>query len=111
MPSTPRACEAVEVVSGHRFGQVLDRRPVLLGLNDQLVVDVGDVDDPGDLIAKIDEVALDRIKDDRADHVPDVAFRVDGGAADVHSDLAGRDCLERLLGLTQRVIDSQGHGT
>ena len=107
----PQGLEAVEIVPGHRFGQVLDGRPVLLGLDDQLVVHVGDVDDPGDLVAEIDEVALDRVEDDRADHVADVALRVDRRAADVHPHLAGSDGLERLLGLGQRVIDSERHGS
>ena len=51
MPSTLERLEAVEVVGGHPLGQLLDGRAVLLGLDDQLVVDVGDVDDPGHLVA------------------------------------------------------------
>ena len=90
-----------------RSASSLTGRPVLLGLDDQLVVDVGDVDDPGDLVAEVDEVALDRVEDDRPDHVADVALRVDRRPADVHAHLAGGDGLERLLGLAQRVIDSQ----
>src|SRR5208282_2748719 len=100
-PSDAQRLEAVEIIPGHLLGQLLDRRPVLLGLNDQLVVHVGDVDYPGDTVAEIDEVALDRIKDHRSNHVADVAFRVDRRPANVHADLAGGDRLEGLLGLTE----------
>src|SRR5271166_5544771 len=98
-PSNTQRLEAVEIIPGHLLGQI-----------DQLVVHVGDVDHPGDTVAEIDKIALDRIKDNRPDHVADVAFRVDGRPADVHADLAGGDRVEGLLGLTQRVIDSQRHG-
>src|SRR5205823_6149224 len=39
----------------------------------------------------------------------DVAGLVDGGAADVHADVAGADGLEVLLLAGQRVVDAQGH--
>ena len=81
--------QAVEVVGRHALGQLLDRRPVFLGLHDQLVVDVGDVHHPGHLVAEVDQVALDRVEDHRPDHVADVAGRVDRRPADVHADLAG----------------------
>ena len=93
-----------------RSASSCDGRPVFLGLHDQLVVDVGDVDHPRHLVAEVDEVPLDRVEDHRADHVADVAGRIDRRPADVHADLAGLDRLEGLLGLSQRVIDAQRHG-
>ena len=106
-PVDPERLQAVEVVAGDALGQLRDGRSVFLSLHDQLVVDVGDVDDPGHLVAEVDEVALDRVEDHRPDHVADVAGRIDRRAADVHPDLAGLDRLERLLGLTQSVINAQ----
>ena len=105
----PERSQAVEVVAGHALGQLVDRRPVFLGLDDQLVVDVGDVHDPRRLVAQIDEISLDRIEDHRPDHVPDVAGRINRRSADVHPDLAGLDGLEGLFGLGQGVIDAKGH--
>src|SRR5262249_8328383 len=81
--------QAVQVVGRHGVGEVLDRGAQLAGADDQLVVDVGDVDDEGDLVAEVGQEALDGVEDDRPDHVADVAGLVDGGAADVHADLAG----------------------
>src|SRR5205085_1980195 len=65
--------QAVEVVAGHALGQVLHGRAQLPGAHDQLVVHVGDVDDPADLVAEVGQVALDGVEDDRADHVAEVA--------------------------------------
>ena len=39
----------------------------------------------------MDEVSLDRVEDDRADHVADVGSVVDGRAAQVDPDLARVD--------------------
>ena len=80
------------------------------GPDDQLVVDVGDVDDPGHLVAEVGEVALDGVEDDRADHVADVAGLVDRRPADVHADLAGLDVWNGSFLPGQRVVDAQGHG-
>ena len=96
-PVDPQRRQAIEVIAGDPLGQLPDGRSVFLSLHDQLVVDVGDVDHPGHLVAEVDEVALDRVEDDRTDHVADVAGRVDRRPADVHADLAGMDRLETAL--------------
>ena len=71
---------------------------LLLGrFDDEFVIDIGDVDDEGDLVAEIDEVAFDGVEDDRPDHVAEMARLVDGRPADVHADLAGLDRLEGFL--------------
>ena len=91
MPVTFEPLEAVEVIGRHALGQLLDGRAQFPGADDQLVVHVGDVDDQRDLVAEIGQVALDRVEDDRPDHVADVAGLVDRRPADVHADLAGLD--------------------
>src|SRR5262249_51862724 len=105
----PQRLETRKVIGRHPLGQLLDRRPLLLRLDDQLVVNVRDVDDPYDLVAEVNQVTFDCIEDDRPDHVADMAGRIDGRPADVHPHASRNDCLERLFGLGQRVIDSQWH--
>ena len=97
MPVTLSFFRQSTIVGRHPLGQFLDRRAEFLGADDELVVHVGDVDDEGDLIAEIGQIALDRVEDDGADHVADVARLVDGRPADVHADLAGLDRLELLF--------------
>ncbi len=110
-PVDPQRRQAIEIIPGHPLGQLQDGRPFLVGLHDQLVIDVGDIHHPRDLVAEIHEVSLDRVEDHRPDHVADVTGRIDRRAADVHPDLAGLDRLEWLLGLTQCVINAQWHGS
>jgi hypothetical protein len=76
---------------------------------DQLVLDVGDVDDPGDLVSLEHEISLDRVKDDRADHVPDVRRFVDRRAAQIDSDLSRANRFEHFLLLGQRVVNAKAH--
>ena len=79
------------------------------GLVDQLVVNVGDVDDPGDFVSTVDEVALDRVEDNRTDGVPDVTGLVDGWTAKINPHLARCDRFERFLFAGQCVVDGQTH--
>ena len=97
--------QVVEIVDRHLGGDVGHRDPAFVLLLDQLVVDVGDVHDPGDLVAAVGEVPLDRVEDDRADHVADVGFLVDRRSAEIDANLAGLDRHERLLAFRQRAID------
>src|SRR5262249_31129513 len=73
------------------------------------IIDVRDVDHQRDLIARVGEKAFDRVEDDWADHVADVARFVDRRSADVHADFARLDRLERLLLASQSVVGTQGH--
>ena len=97
--------EIVEVVAGHLLGELLHRRAASGALDDDLVVDVGDVHDPRHLPAGVDEVALDGVEDHRADHVADVTRLVDRRPAEIHPHLAGTHCLERLLLARERAVN------
>ena len=101
--------EALVVLGGVALGQRLHGGPLLGGGVDQLVVHVGDVHDPGDVETLVDEVSLDRVKNDRADHVPDVRRFVDRRAAQVHPHLARRNWLEQFLLATQTIVNAQRH--
>ena len=75
---------------------------------DELVIDVGDVHDPRDVVSVVDEVTFDRIENDGADHVADVSLVVDGWAAEINADAAVVDWDEGLLAPGERVVDLDG---
>ncbi len=103
-PGDSELFEILLVVGGDFFGELLPIFFLLLRLIDDLVVDVGDVNDQGDFISEVSEISLDGIEDDGADHVADVAGFVDRRPADVHADFAGPDRLERLFLASERVV-------
>ena len=97
--------EVVEVVGGHLLGEFRHRRAADGTLGDDLVVDVGDIDDPGHLPAGVDEISLHGVEDHRADHVPDVARLVDRGAAEIHPHVARFHRDQWRLGPRQGAVD------
>jgi hypothetical protein len=70
-------------------GQLAHRLAVLDGALDDLVVDVGDVADVLDLVARSLEPAVDDVEGHHHPGVTDVAVIVDRHPAHVHIDLAG----------------------
>ena len=93
--------EGVGVLRGHLGGAAA----LLVGLLDDLVVDVGDVLDEGHLVAAPLEVAADDIEGDEGARVADVDAVVDGGTAHVHAHLAGLARGELLFAARLRVVD------
>src|SRR5262249_32720336 len=91
------------------LGQLWDRRALLLCFEDELVVNVGDVDDQRHLVTEISQVTLDCIENHGADHMADMARLVHRWAADIHAHLARLDCLGRLPLPSQRVVNLQWH--
>ena len=79
-----------QVVGRHFFGHLGHGDIASLRFGDQLVIDVRDIDHPGDLIAAVGQIAFDRVEDHRTDHVADVGFAIDGGTAQVDPDVAWR---------------------
>src|SRR5688572_4815508 len=79
-------------------------------LSNELVVNVGNIDDPRDFISTIREIALDGIKDDRPDHVANMAFLINGWTAEIDTNLSRHNGLKRLFLLGESVIDAEGHG-
>jgi hypothetical protein len=102
--------EALEILLRVPLGQLGNARLEPVGGVDELVVHVRDVDHPRHLEALVDEVALDRVEDDRPDHVPDVRRLVDRRTAQVHPHLAGAHGLEQLFLLAEGVVDAEAHG-
>lgn len=81
--------QVVEIILGHLPSQRLDSRPQLVGLHDELVIHIGDVDDPRHLIPGVRQIPLDRVEDHRPDHVPNVSRLVNRRPAQIHRDLPG----------------------
>ena len=99
-----------QVVRSHGRSQLKHRYSLLAGLVDKLVIDVGDVDDPGHFKTGIDKVAFDRVEDHRANHMTDVCFGIDRWTTQVHSNSIRLDRLKRFFGLGQRVVNSNRVG-
>ena len=91
------------------LGQRLHRLAVLLRALDDLVVDVRDVADERDVVARRLEVTAHDVEHDQHARMAEVAVVVDRDAADVHADLARLERLEDFLASGQRVLDLQ-HG-
>ena len=102
--------QAAQIIGCYGFGQSLNRGPVLGGLDNQLVVNIGDVHHPVDLIAFKSEVTLDCVKDHGADHVADMAVGINRWATDIHPYMRGLERDEIFFGLGQCVINPQRHG-
>ena len=103
----PSKAEAVGVldVPGSRLGGQLGAVPG--GRLVDLVVDVGDVLDEGNLVAGFDEPPAEPRRDDKGPRVADVDPPVDGRAAEVHADRAGGR-RQRIGVVGQGVVDTHG---
>src|SRR6185437_3912160 len=86
------------------------RRLALFGFANELVIDIGDVNDPADVKALVLQVSLNRIENDRAHHVPHVRRLVDGRPTQINPHLARLDRLKQLFLLRKRVVDPKTHG-
>ena len=104
----PQGLEIRNVIGRHLRRQLKHRDPLLSGPYDQLIIHIGDVDDPSHLVAAVGQIAFDGIEDHRSDHVSNVGLGIDGRAAQIHPHFSGLDCPKRLLDLRQSVIDSDG---
>ena len=88
------------------LGQRLHGR-VLLGRGvDELVFNIGDIDDPLDVVTFVLAVALDGIEHDRADHVTDVRRLIDGRPAQVDADFAGAHRNEDFFVFGESIVNT-----
>lgn len=101
--------QIIEIVVGHLFGEGFDCHALFVGFVDELVVDIGNVDDEGDVIAGVGQVAFDGVEDDGADHVADVSGLIDSGTAEVHFDPAGLNGLKSFLLPRKSAVDAERH--
>ena len=104
----PQGLQIRHIIGRHLRSQLKHRDPLFAGPYDQLIIHIGDVDDPSHLIAAMGQIAFDGIEDHRSNHVSDVGLGIDGRTAQIHSHFSGLDRPKRLLDLRQSVIDSDG---
>ena len=76
------------------------------GATDDLVVDVGDVHDPGHRVAAPAQVADEQVGEQERAEVADVGGTVDGRAARIDTDPVGAQRLERSRLARQRVVEA-----
>ena len=105
----PDRRQIVEIVLRHLFGEGFHRFAQFRRAGNQLVVHVGDVDHKLDLVPQVGEVALDRVKDHRPDHVSDVRRLVNRRTAKVHADAARNHGLKLFLLTSQSIVNTKCH--
>ena len=88
-------------------GEGVNRLAIFMGTGDDFVVDVGDVAHVFERVTARAQVAGDGVKDDHHPRVADVAVVIDGHAADVHADFAGRNRGEGFFLPGQAVVKLQ----
>ena len=88
-------------------GEGVNRLAIFMGTGDDFVVDVGDVAHIFERVTARAQVAGDGVKDDHHPRVADVAVVIDGHAADVHADFAGRNRGEGFFLPGQAVVKLQ----
>ena len=103
--------QVIEVVLRHLFGKSFNRHLLFVRAVDQLVVNIGDVDNPGYLVAAIGQVPFDRVENDGPDHVPDMGWFIDRRSAQIHFHLARFDRLKIFFLARQRVVNAKWHSS
>ena len=99
-----------ERVVGGRERPLVGRRPFPPGpvggggFVEDLVVDVGDVADEGDVAAPRAEPAAQDVERDPATHMADVRQSLHGGAAQINGDVPGPQRHELTHGTRRRVV-------
>jgi len=87
------------------LGQVAEGLVTLRRAGQDLVVDVSDIADIGDIEAGPFQVAVHDVEHHQHARMAQVAEVVDGHTAHVHAHLAGLDGRERLLAACQGIVD------
>ncbi len=89
--------------------ELADRDPARPGTLDHPVVDVGDVADERDVVARGTKPTVKDVERDPGAAVPDVAAVVDRDPAQVGPHLRARERLEALDAAAQRVVKDEGY--
>ena len=106
--------EGVHVIDeglGIERRDLLGRLALLLRAPDDLVIDIGDVLDEGDLVTAILQVLAHHVEDEEGARVADVNVVVDRGATCVHRHLARLVRHELLFAAGRGVVDLHGHSS
>ena len=83
-------------VGDQSLRKLAGRDTFALRAHNDLVVDIGEIDDMPNFIADVLEIAPDHVEDDGRHRMADVRVVIRRDSADVHAHHAGFDRLERL---------------
>ena len=106
---TRKSAQVVEEGRLVARGQLADGDALGSRVADDLVVDVGDVHDPGHGVAAPGQVAAQEVGEEEAPEVADVGRRVDRRPAAVDADVGRVERLEGLERAAERVAEAQRH--
>ena len=87
--ANPQRVSVLVIFRDETRGQVGDLDPLRVGAIDHLVVDIREVLDEGDLVARVFQVAAQDVKDDEGPRVADMEEVVDRRAAAVEGHVFG----------------------
>ena len=93
----------------HLVGEVVPGPALLGGLDEDLVVDVGDVADERDVVAAVPQPALEDVEVHPGAHVPDVRLGLDRQAAQVDAGLPLLEGREVADVAGRGVVEPEGH--
>ena len=96
---------------GRAVRQLADRDAALGGAGVDLVIDIGDVADIGNVIGPIQlpQQPEQHIEDNNGASIADMGVVIDRWSADIHADVAGIVRDKILFSAIQRVIEAQIH--
>ncbi len=104
----PKAVHLLDEGVGELLCYICGGATLLVGAVDDLIVHVGEVLGKGDLVALVHEVAANHVKREERARVANVNLVIDGGATDIHANLARLDGFELLLPVRLGVVDLHG---
>ncbi len=90
-------------------GVVLYAEAFLGGFADDFVVHVGNVHDVADLIAALQQKAMQDVHGDNGAKVADVHVVINRGTAGIHADFVGLSGSERLELSGERIVETKSH--
>ncbi len=92
------------------LSQLLNRFTLFAGPLDNLVIDIRDITNIGNIETRCPQVAHHDIKDHQNTGMPEMTIVVDRHSTDIDTYLARLDRDERFLFLAQTVVDPQHSG-
>ena len=109
-PLQPEGFHVLQESLREGCGEFLDRPSRCLGTSDDLVVDIGDVHDVGQIEALVDQIAAEQVLEGEGAKISDVDEVVYRGAAGIHAEFSALQRDHFLSFLGQSVVESQSHG-
>jgi hypothetical protein len=91
------------------FGNTLDVTPLPMGAVDNLIVDIREILDEGNIKTEVLQIFVDDVEDNCRTGVADMTEIINRYPAGVNADLSGFDRLKSLFLPRKRIVNSQRH--